>query len=189
MELVSLVFRFVLAGVFIAAGLSKVRRRQAFVRTVQRYQMLPAEIARPLALGLPFFELGCGLLLLFGLGIVAAAALVGLALVVFCAAIAVNLIRGREMDCGCMTSVGPRRIGWPLVVRNAVLALGAALVVFESPQALSTEALIVSTDPAVPHSDGVAALLVSAFGLGIVALAGRSVRLARLVGRLQREAR
>jgi len=47
---------------------------------------------------------------------------------VFAAAIGLTVARGRtEIACGCFRGDASRRIGWPLVVRNLILA-GLALV-------------------------------------------------------------
>jgi hypothetical protein len=68
-------------------------------------------------------ELGAALgLLLPAMRALAAATLVGL-LVLFAAAMAINLARGRSnIDCGCFIGAQKQRISWALVVRNLMLA-------------------------------------------------------------------
>ncbi len=119
--------RWVLALLFLAAGLSKLGRRDWLVGVVARYEIVPTRYDRMVALMLPRLELGIGLVLALGVvpgasGWFASALLLGFALIV-----GVNLLRGRSFDCGCGGGV-ERPIGWPLVVRNACLAAVGGLV-------------------------------------------------------------
>ena len=84
-------------------------------------------------------ELGAALgLLLPATRALAAATLMAL-LVLFAAAMAINLGRGRsDIDCGCFIGVQKQRISWALVVRNLVLAgFGLMLLVEETGRALA----------------------------------------------------
>ena len=91
------------------------------------------------ALVLPWLELLAGVALLLGLWTRSSAALVGLLLVVFIAAISFNLYRKNAIDCGCfdVTAVGrsvAERLSdmrWDILRDLGVLAL-AAEVVFAS---------------------------------------------------------
>lgn len=112
MEPAAFVCRFVLAAVFIRAAVPKLSRLEEFERAVRRYELLPARAARILGRCLPFVELACGVLLLVGLGIGPVASITGAFLLVFTAAVAINLARGREIDCGCFSTVAPETIGW-----------------------------------------------------------------------------
>lgn len=96
MELIALGFRFVLASVFILAGLAKLPRRREFEQAVRRYELVPARFARPIATWLPPLELACGLLLVAGLATAPVSLLLASLLCLFTGAVAVNLLRGRE---------------------------------------------------------------------------------------------
>lgn len=181
MEVAALSIRFVLASVFVLAALAKLPRRDAFARTVRGYEVLPPSFARPFAFALPPFELACGVLLGLGVAIAPVALLLALALLAFCAAIGINLARGREIDCGCMAGAAPSRIGWTHVVRNLVLASGAVIVALEPPRGLALEALIVSDSSGISHADAIGVLVASTLGLIIFALGAQTARLRRLM--------
>jgi len=71
----------------------------------------------------------------------AAAAAACLVMVAFGLAVALNLARGRENECGCF--VGQRsRIAWRIVQRNAALAAVAFLVLLAGPGAVALDATI-----------------------------------------------
>jgi hypothetical protein len=112
-----------LAVVFGAAALAKLKDLDAFEGVVAQYRLLPAVLVRPFVRILPGVELGATLaLLLPATRAFGAATLVGL-LVLFAGAMAINLGRGRsDIDCGCFVGVHKQRISWALVVRNLVLA-------------------------------------------------------------------
>ena len=128
-----------LAVVFGTAALAKLRDLDAFQGVVEQYQLLPALLVRPFVGLLPVVELGATLgLLLPATRALAAATLMAL-LVLFAAAMAINLGRGRsDIDCGCFVGVQKQRISWALVVRNLVLAgFGLMLLVEETGRVLA----------------------------------------------------
>ncbi|HQR66233.1 MAG TPA: MauE/DoxX family redox-associated membrane protein [Thermoanaerobaculia bacterium] len=86
---------------FIAAALPKVADPPSFAHMIYNYRLLPGGLVNLSALVLPWFELLCGVALVLGIWSRTSAALVGLLLAVFVAAIAVNLARGNAIDCGC----------------------------------------------------------------------------------------
>ena len=119
--------------IFVIAAVSKLQSRVLLPGVIANYRLLPAGLVEPVALALPFVELGLGLALICGLsGVVPvlAAAL----LWVFAAAMAVNIRRGRgHIDCGCGRSQLRQRLSWGLVGRNLVLSLLVAPRVIASP--------------------------------------------------------
>ncbi|HIE10049.1 MAG TPA: DoxX family membrane protein [Kiritimatiellae bacterium] len=120
----------VLGAVFIAASISKILHPAAFARAVFRYHLLPDLFINPLAIYLPWLELTCGVLIAFrSRWRPAAALLITGMLAVFTAAIAINLVRGLDISCGCF-SVDPRhgRIGLLSIARNLVLLLMSVTV-------------------------------------------------------------
>lgn len=119
--------RFVVSFVLLNAAIPKLLSQGEFEQAVRNYALLPSQLIRPVARWLPRLELVCGLMLLFGAAIMPVALAAGALLALFATAIAVNLARGREIDCGCSGAVSARRIGWSLVVADLGLA-GMALV-------------------------------------------------------------
>jgi hypothetical protein len=114
--------RAALAALFLAAVAHKLRDRRRFGATLADYQVLPGALVGPAALGVVTAELAIvGMLVAPGLSR-AGAASAGALLVVYGAAIGVNLARGRRhIDCGCMAAAARRPISGWLVVRNLVL--------------------------------------------------------------------
>ena len=180
MELAALGFRFALASLFLLAGLTKVPRVREFERVVGAYGLIPPTLVRPLARSLPVCEVAVGVLLAVGLGVRAVAALTAAVLLVFTCAVSVNLLRGRDIDCGCFSVVTPRRITWWTVARNLVLfAFGLALA-WNAPTALSVDAVFYGQDGNVTNADATAVLVATTLALAGVALASAAFRLRRI---------
>ena len=130
--------RSALALLFVVAAAHKVRDLGRFRATLAEYRLLPGALAR----------LGAGLVVAVEAAV--AAALVAPALrrpglvsaatllLVYAAAIGVNLARGRrDLDCGCAGPAIRRPISGWLVARNVALALVAiAALVPVRPRAL-----------------------------------------------------
>ncbi|WP_421846837.1 MauE/DoxX family redox-associated membrane protein [Novosphingobium sp.] len=110
------------ALVFFQAAIPKFQHRDLLAGVVANYRLLPAGLVGPVARMLPLAEMGAAVSLLLihhGLGAAPAFAL----LLVFAAAMAINLMRGRsQIDCGCGRSQLRQPLSWLLVARNLVLA-------------------------------------------------------------------
>ena len=144
--------------VFGAAGWSKLRSLEAFEGVVYNFRILPESVGRPVALVLPVAELAIAAGLIFpATRAVAAAAAIGL-LLMFCIAIAINLMRGRrEIDCGCFSSTLKQHLSTGLILRNLLLAGLAGLLVWQPPAAAAAQA------PAALWMIGTAAALLTVF--------------------------
>jgi len=127
---VELVCRLLLGGVFVYASLDKIIHPVEFAKVVYNYQILPLPLSNLLAMSLPWLELFTGLALLVGVLRAEASLLLGGLLVVFIVALSVNVYRGVDIDCGCLTLSGEgRSVNLVTIVQDVVL-LAAALVVF-----------------------------------------------------------
>jgi len=118
--------------VFIEAGLAKLRHRDLLPGVVANYRLLPETLVAPFSAVLPVVELGLGLGLVASVltgGSLAWLALPAAALLlVFAAAMAINIRRGRRaIDCGCGRSQLRQPLRWGLVARNIALALVVAV--------------------------------------------------------------
>lgn len=112
--------------VFVVAGVSKLRHRDLLPGVIANYRLLPEAAVAPAALLLPIAELLVGAALIAGESLFAPLSAIAL-LLIFAAAMAVNLRRGRShIDCGCGRSHLRQPLSWALVVRN--VALAAALL-------------------------------------------------------------
>ena len=119
-----------------AASGRKFRDLDAFRLLVADYRLLPGWLLRPAAFGVASIEGTLALLWLVapwssdvvGLAAIGTAAL----LLIYAAAIAANLYRGRSwIDCGCG---GGGMLSWMLVARNAVLAAFAVAPLAIAPE-------------------------------------------------------
>jgi len=115
--------------VFVEAGLAKLRHRDVLPGVVANYRLLPETLLAPVAAILPPVELGLGMALIVS-AMVGSGPLHWFAVpsavlfVVFAAAMAINIRRGRsQIDCGCGRSQLRQPLGWGLVIRNLVLAV------------------------------------------------------------------
>lgn len=116
-----------LAGIFLPSAWSKLRAMDELEGIVTDYRLLPEPLVRPAARALPIVEIAAGILVLLPATRAPGAMLAIGLLLLFAAAMAINLARGRrEIDCGCFLGRQKERIGWPLVARNLIL-VGFAL--------------------------------------------------------------
>src|SRR5919202_1674410 len=129
MDWVALLGRLLLAAVFLVAAVGKLADRRGSRQTLADFGV-PNALVAPAALALPVVELAIAALLVPGASARrgALAALVLLAL--FIAGMGVNLARGRAPDCHCFGQLHSAPVGWSTLVRNAVLAVVAAVVLW-----------------------------------------------------------
>ena len=118
--------RFVLGAIFIFAATLKLGAPQEFADNIAAYHLVPDSVIGLMALGLPLFELVCGLFLLTGyfctIGLLS---IIGL-LVLFLMAVLVALARGLPIECGCFggqswLDANP----WAALLRDCALLAGA----------------------------------------------------------------
>jgi methylamine dehydrogenase accessory protein MauD len=130
MDAILLGARLILALVFAVAGIAKLIDLAGSRRAIVEFGV-PAALAGPLGILLPLAELAVAAALLptttAWWGAVGALVL----LLLFAAAIGTNLARGRKPDCHCFGQLHSAPAGWSTLVRNAVLAAPAVLVVWQ----------------------------------------------------------
>jgi uncharacterized membrane protein YphA (DoxX/SURF4 family) len=130
---ISTVARLVVGGVLLVAGALKVIDPQSSVAAVRAYELVPGWLERPIGWGLPFLELGLGLLLVAGLFTRTAALVAGLLILVFLIAVISAAARGLSIDCGCFGGGGQVAPGqtaytWEIVRDLGLLVLCGWLV-------------------------------------------------------------
>jgi len=86
---------------FVAAALPKLVDPPSFAHMVYNYRLVPGAFVNLMALVMPWLELLAGLALILGIWTRVSTGLVGALLLVFIAAISLNLARGNAIDCGC----------------------------------------------------------------------------------------
>jgi len=146
-----------LCPMFIASGLAKLRSGDV-VDAADAYRVLPYGVVRSIFPALPWMEIGAGVLLLgwfAQIGLAIAATL----LCVFSLGIAINLVRGRSIECGCRGS--GRRISPALLVENLLLAT-ASLAAITAPTSEPLVATLASSAPGSNAADSWAAVIIAA---------------------------
>lgn len=124
--------RLILAAIFLLASVPKILAPQEFALAVFRYQLLPDAAINLMAIFLPWIELVAAVAVLFPRTSDGAAAILFGLLAVFTVAIAVDLLRGINISCGCFTldpDAGP--IGWWEVARDIAFAAVAGFVLWD----------------------------------------------------------
>ena len=127
---IGLAIRFALGTLFLAAGASKLSDLGEFADAIKHYRIIPGATAGAVAKMISVIEVVLGSVLILGLGIGYASLAGSVLLVIFALAMAINLIRGRRIPCGCKRESEPIQIKH--IVRN-VLAVAALAVLADLP--------------------------------------------------------
>jgi uncharacterized membrane protein YphA (DoxX/SURF4 family) len=101
--MVFLVLRILLGGIFVWASLPKIADPQGFADIISNYQLLPPAMVNPAAVGLPWVEGICGILLISGRLVRGSALLVVVMMAVFTLVTVLNMVRGLDVSCGCFS--------------------------------------------------------------------------------------
>ncbi len=109
-------------------------------------------------------------------------------LLAFGCAIAINLLRGRRIECGCFGVVAEERLTWLSVARNMLFCFAAALVFWYPVSALASP-WGVSGDASLQPRVALALLVAATAVLPVCGLAQELGRIRRVTKLLGREAR
>jgi len=146
---IDLLIRLVVGGVFITAGAMKIGEPLQFGDKIASFEILPNSLVNLLALGLPVFEMLCGLLLIAAWLRRPAALAISIISGIFLIAIVTALARGLTIDCGCFGTGTPTRARmWLDLARDTGLFLAVVIAylypAIKAPHAPESEARILS---------------------------------------------
>ena len=131
-QAIVLLVRIVLGGVFVYASMDKILRPDDFALVISNYRILPDSLVNLAAVTLPWLELFLGGFLLLGIWVPGAALTCNALLGIFSIALAFNLLRGLDIDCGCfrLSLEGEPRASMVLYLLRdaALLCLGVYLL-------------------------------------------------------------
>jgi putative oxidoreductase len=96
-----LLARTALGMIFLYAGILKTFSTQEFAEQIAKYQLVPDAAVNLMAMGLPAFEIVCGLMVITGIFQSAGSLSMVLLLITFLGATTFGLVRGLSIDCGC----------------------------------------------------------------------------------------
>lgn len=125
MDMIGLFVQFLLGLLLASTGLAKLADARRFRSAVADYRILPSALVPPVARLVPAVEVAAAAALLTGVAETAGLVAAGAAFLVFAAAMAVTLARGRAIDCGCGPGDRAHPVTWTLVARNVLLTAAA----------------------------------------------------------------
>ena len=136
------VIRVLLGLVFLVYGLDKISQPDVFARSIANYRLLPEVFINLMAVVLPWIEVLCGLLLIFGQWIRSAALVSGFLLVVFVIAVSITLVRGLDIHCGCFNTNAGRKVGMKLLGEDLLLLGMSSVLVLKARDRFGWHALL-----------------------------------------------
>jgi len=119
---------FIVAAIFLYAGVLKMLDPVQLAHDVKNYQILPWTLSVALAFYLPWLEILCGLALIFRILYRGALAFLTVLIVVFTLATSAAKVRGLDITCGCFGHASqhwsfPAHLATNLGIFAALLAL------------------------------------------------------------------
>lgn len=120
--------RLSLASVLLMAAITKLPRFRQHIVDIQQYRLLPNWLATAYATVLPWLELGAAVALFAGVWTTVGAGLALILLTSFLVAVAAAMKRGLDVTCSCFGLLYRERVGWRTLIRDAVLATLALIV-------------------------------------------------------------
>lgn len=124
MKWIFIALRWGIGALFIYAAIAKIANPMAFAEQVDNYRLLPYLGVTLVAAILPWLELGCGLLLIFGRWLPGATLVLVVLNLVFLIAIISALAKGLDISCGCFSVGGEgTRIGIKKLIENMLLSM------------------------------------------------------------------
>jgi putative oxidoreductase len=124
-----LIFRIVVGMIFIFASLEKITNPAKFAENILNYKLLPDIFINLLAITLPWIELTCGLLLLFGIRSRESSIIIFTMLMIFTIGVFIAVLRGLNIDCGCFGTLMAEKIGLQKIIENTVLLIFSFIII------------------------------------------------------------
>ena len=134
-----LAVRVLLGCLLIVTGALKAGHPAELASAIAGYRLLPATIAGPMALALPYLEMLLGAYLIAGLLTRAAAIVAAFQFTVYAAAIASAVVRHIPANCGCFGPGDTAVADWPHVGFDLLLVAAAVFVAWGAPGALALD--------------------------------------------------
>lgn len=129
-------FRFLVGFIFLIAAIPKIADPSSFVKSIEAYQLIPTIFINLTALFIPWVELLIGLFLLVGVMLRGSAILSAGLFAAFSIIIAISLLRGLSIDCGCF---GPNSspLTWMRFWEDIGLLLLSILIFYNSKKSIN----------------------------------------------------
>src|SRR5687768_7741787 len=128
MDVILLLVRLFLFGVFMLAGIGKLLDREGSEKAAKDFGV-PNELAKPVAYALPMVEIGIAVLLLF-VSTSWIASIAGLLLLLaFTGGMIYQMAKGNAPDCHCFGQIHSEPVGKTSLIRNIGFAILSLLLV------------------------------------------------------------
>lgn len=131
-----LVFRVVLGGLFLYAGVVKIGGPLDFAQDIRNYRLVGQALSFVVAIVLPWLEIIAGAFLIAGVWKRGAALVITGLLAFFIALTLVTMARGLDVDCGCFGSLS-RKSGWGVVLEDLGMLVLSVTLLFDRTRKLS----------------------------------------------------
>jgi uncharacterized membrane protein YphA (DoxX/SURF4 family) len=126
------IVRWLVAAIFIFAGITKILHPENFARDIDNYRMLPYLLVTVMAIILPWLEILCGVFLIIGKWEKGAAVTLLILTLMFLIAMSSAIFRGLDITCGCfaMTAEGTK-VGMTRLIQDSILFVIILLLNFK----------------------------------------------------------
>jgi len=122
------VFRLVLGGLFVYAGVVKVLDPLDFAQNIRNYRLVGQSLSFMAAIVLPWLEILAGVALAAGIWKRASALIISGLLVFFILLTLVTIARGLDVECGCFGALS-RKSGFGVILEDlGMLFMGLCLL-------------------------------------------------------------
>ncbi|QTA90500.1 OS_HP2 family (seleno)protein [Desulfonema magnum] len=124
--------RWLLGIVFVCASYHKITEPAQFAKIIYGYDLFPSFSINLIAIILPYLEFYSGLALILGIYPRSAVLVINGMLFAFIIALSVNLVRGHEFDCGCISfgEAGHTSSTAQLLIRDILMFMMGLYVFF-----------------------------------------------------------
>jgi uncharacterized membrane protein YphA (DoxX/SURF4 family) len=129
---VQTLLRVICGGLLVYASLDKLGDAAKFLKVIENYHVLPAELLPLAAVVIPWLEFFTGLSLATGYKWRGSALLFCLLMGIYTLALGWNLAHGTEMNCGCFSMDAQEKLtGWTVLRDSVFLAMGLFVLTAE----------------------------------------------------------
>jgi len=117
-----LLLKWLVAALFIFAGISKILNPDNFARDIDNYRLLPYLLVTLMAIILPWLEVLCGIFVIVGRWQKGAAFALLVLAFMFLIAISSAFARGLDITCGCFSmTIEGTKIGYTRLIEDIIL--------------------------------------------------------------------
>lgn len=126
--------RILLGIIFLWSSWDKIFDPHGFASIIENYKILPGAWVNTVAVGLPWIEAFCGILLVTGRLVKGSLAIINSLMIIFIAALAWNQYRGIDIHCGCFSVAVQRRQETyiPNIMRNLAILVSGLWIMFSA---------------------------------------------------------